>query len=328
MKERLFSGIRPSGTLHIGNYLGAIRNWVDLQDRYDCIFSIVDYHAITTKYDTKKLAGLTFDMAVDIIASGVDPKKSVLFPQSRVSEHTEMAWVLSSVTPMGDLSRMTQFKEKSESMKTVNSGLFIYPVLMAADILLYGAEHVPVGDDQLQHLELTREIARRFNHQYDASVLKEPRSVLTPTPRIMGLDGKKKMSKSLDNCIFIRDSRDEIMKKLRPAFTDENRKRLSDPGNPDICNIFSMHQGFTPQDKIDDIDGKCRSASIGCGDCKKILCDHMADHLEPIQARIRELESEPSLIEEIFDAGTTAAKSIASDRMSKVRKMLGMYNKQ
>src|SRR5690349_15174958 len=246
--SRIFSGIQPSGELHIGNYLGAVKNWVQLQHRYECVFCVVDYHAITGQYEPADLRQRTFEMAVSLLAAGLDPDKCTLFVQSMVPEHTELAWILNSVTPLGELERQTQFKEKSQRQESVSAGLLNYPILQAADILLYRADQVPVGEDQLQHLELSRVVARRWNAQYapDEAFFPEPQAVLTPTRRIMGLDGQAKMSKSMGNTIGLLDTPDEIWAKLRPAVTDPKRVKKTDPGTPEVCNIYHLHRAFSP----------------------------------------------------------------------------------
>lgn len=253
MKKRLFSGIQPSGEVHIGNYLGAIKNWVGMIDRYDCIFCIVDYHAITVEYDPKEMQNRIINAAAVNIAAGLDPNKCILFVQSHVPEHTELAWILNTVTPMGHLERMTQFKDKAKQHRdNINAGLFTYPVLQAADILVYKAEAVPIGEDQVQHIELAREIARKFNSRY-GEIFPDPKEILSDAPRIMGIDGKTKMSKSRDNYISLVESSESIWKKLSTAVTDENRKRRTDPGNPEICNLFTLHKHYSSIEQIERI---------------------------------------------------------------------------
>lgn len=325
MKPYLFSGIQPSGEIHIGNYCGAIRNWVRLLDEYESLFCIVDYHAITIEYDIAQMRRRIHDAARVNIACGLEPERCVLFVQSSVPEHTELAWVLSTVTPMGDLSRMTQFKEKSrQHEENINAGLFTYPVLQAADILLYKAKAVPVGEDQIQHVELTREIARKFNARF-GEVFPEP-AQLVPTDgaRIMGLDGKSKMSKSLNNYIGVLESPDQIWKKLAPALTDENRKRRTDPGNPDICNIYSLHKSFSPADTVSTVDRECRVAGIGCVDCKKMLHQNVVSALAPIQEKAAALAAEPDAVEAVLESGARRAREIATRTMAEVRSAVGI----
>ena len=278
---RIYSGIQPTGEIHIGNYLGAISNWVRLIPQYDCIYCVVDYHAITIEYDPEEMSSAILDTAMIGIACGLDPEKCTLFVQSHVPETTELAWVFNTVTSMGALERMTQFKDKSsQHQQNINAGLFTYPVLQAADILGPKANGVPVGDDQAQHLELTREIARRFNYLY-GETFPEAQTLYSPSPRIMGLDGQFKMSKSRENYISMKDEPDTIRKKLSTAFTDPDRKRRSDPGNPDICNLFTLHNSFSTDDQVAMIDTECRNAGIGCVDCKKVLADNMIAEIDP-----------------------------------------------
>ena len=320
--KRLFSGIQPSGELHLGNYLGAVRNWVRLQSEYECLFCIVDYHAITQPYEPKEMSQRAFDMAVGLLAAGLDPAKCTLFRQSDVPGHTELAWVLSSVTPMGELGRMTQFKEKSEQHQSVNAGLFTYPVLQAADILLYKAEVVPVGEDQLQHLELSREICRHFNSKF-GKLFPEPATLLSEVPRLMGLDGKKKMSKSLGNTIALLETKEAAWEKLRPAVTDEQRKRRTDPGRPEVCNIFTLHKAFSSKDQIAATDQDCRSAAIGCVDCKKALLESLDAALAPIRERAKDLAAHPERVKEVLDAGAERCRRIAAGTLREVRERMG-----
>jgi tryptophanyl-tRNA synthetase len=322
--NRVFSGIQPSGEITIGNYLGAIRNWTRLLDSYDSIFCVVDQHAITVPYDPAGFPKRVLDAAATNIAAGLDPKRCTLFVQSRVPEHTELAWYLNTVTPMGDLGRMTQFKEKSKQHReNVNVGLFGYPVLQAADILLYKANRVPVGEDQIQHVELCREIARKFNARF-GEVFPEPEVILSPTPRIMGLDGKSKMSKSMKNYIAVTEEPASIWTKLSTALTDENRKRRTDPGNPEICNVFTLHKSFSPAEKVAEIDVECRRAGIGCVDCKKTLAANMTLELDPIRARFAELASRPDEVREALEAGAARCRGIASATIEEVRKAMGL----
>lgn len=277
----VLSGVQPTGHAHLGNYLGAFRNWLDLQSEHRCFYCIVDLHALTTSPDPDELRVATYRMAETFLAIGLDPEHSTLFRQSDVPEHAELAWILQCLTPMGDLSRMTQFKDKSASQpKNINAGLFTYPVLQAADILLYRPRMVPVGDDQLQHLELTREIARRFNRRY-GDYLPEPEALLTKAPRILGLDGENKMSKSLNNEVPLMATHEEIGKRIATAVTDPQRIRRDDPGNPEVCNVFSLHGHFTESARCSAIDQDCRGGSIGCVDCKRELADSIASALLP-----------------------------------------------
>jgi tryptophanyl-tRNA synthetase len=322
---RIFSGIQPSGELHIGNWLGAVQNWVNLQLTYDGIFCVVDLHAITGKYDAATLASRTREMALGLLACGIDPARSVLFVQSHVAEHSELQWLLNTVTPIGELERMTQFKDKSQRFESVPAGLLNYPVLMAADILLYRAEFVPVGEDQTQHLELTREVARRWNAKFGggADYFPEPQPLLTEAKRIMGLDGQAKMSKSLGNTIGLLDSPEEIWQKLRPAKTDPARVTRKDPGNPDICNLYYLHKYFSPPATIAEVADNCRGAKWGCLDCKRVLADNMIRALAPIRERAMSLQARPELVDQILGDGAATAGRIAGETMREVRDRMG-----
>jgi tryptophanyl-tRNA synthetase len=284
--SRIFSGIQPSGSLHIGNYLGAVKNWVDLQHKYESFFCVVDYHAITLPYEPADLRARTADMALSLLAAGLEPTQCTLFVQSMVPEHTELAWIFNTLTPLGELERQTQFKDKASREESVPAGLLNYPVLQAADILLYRADLVPVGEDQVQHLELSREIARKWNARFDVRLGKsmlrtgeleppgffpEPKALLTPAKRIMGLDGQAKMSKSLGNTIDLLESPESVWEKLRPAVTDPARVRRSDPGTPEVCNIYHLHKALSPPATVDHVAVQCRTAGWGCLDCKKVL---------------------------------------------------------
>ncbi len=320
----VFSGIQPSGRLHIVNYVGAMKNMIALQDEYFCIYGIVDYHAMTVRFDPKEMEMSIFNAAVDYLAAGIDPEKSILMLQSTVSEHTELAWILNTITPISWLSRVPTFKEKSkENPDYVNMGLFDYPALMAADIILYKAHVVPVGDDQVAHLELTREIVRRFNSSF-GQTFPEPEAKLGEISRILGLEGVNKMSKSLGNCVYLDETKEEIWKKLSTAVTDTNRKKRNDPGNPDICNIFTMHKAFSKQEDIEHCAQGCRTAGIGCLDCKKILLDNMYKELEPIQNKQKELRSKKDYIYEVLRNGKKRAKEIAQKTMDEVYEKIGI----
>jgi tryptophanyl-tRNA synthetase len=322
---RIFSGIQPSGELHIGNWLGAVQNWVNLQQRYDCIYCVVDLHAITGQYDHHSLAERTREMAIGLLASGIDPGRATLFVQSHVPEHSELQWLLNTVTPIGELERMTQFKDKSQRFESIPAGLLNYPVLMAADILLYRADLVPVGEDQTQHLELAREIARKWNAEFGDGddYFAEPTPLLTEAKRIMGLDGQAKMSKSLGNTVGILDTPEAIWQKLRPAVTDPARVRKTDPGTPEICNIFHLHQYFSPPETVAKVADHCRGAKWGCLDCKRELADNMIRALAPIRERALELKSRPGEVEEILAAGAERARAIARETLRQVRDRMG-----
>jgi tryptophanyl-tRNA synthetase len=321
--KRLFSGVQPSGELHIGNYLGAIRNWVTLQESFECIFCVVDYHAITQPYAVEDMAPRIMDAATWILACGVDPEKATLFVQSDVPEHTELAWILNSVATMGDLNRMTQFKEKAEQQASVNAGIFTYPVLQTADIVLYKAERVPVGEDQLQHLELAREIVRSFNARF-GPIFPEPQAHTGTARRIMGLDNQFKMSKSRGNTIALGEASEAVMAKLAPAVTDVNRKRLKDPGDPEKCNVYTLHTHFSPEPVVEDVAAQCRAAGRGCLDCKKILHRHLMDDLAPIQARAAELKAHPERVRDILAAGAEHCRKVAQETLREVREKMGL----
>lgn len=325
---RVFSGIQPSGELHIGNYLGAVQNYVTLQDSYDCIYCIVDLHALTSAgYEPAGLSERTREMALALLAAGIDPDRATLFVQSHVPEHSELMWLLNPVTPLGELERMTQFKDKSASLESIPAGLLNYPILMAADILLYRAEFVPVGEDQVQHLELAREVCRRWNAQYapDAPYLPEPQPLLTAARRIMGTDGDTKMSKSRDNTIAMLATPEEIWQKLRTAKTDPARVTRHDPGTPEICNIYHLHRYFSPPETVELVAENCRGAKWGCIDCKRVLAENMAEALRPIRERAAELRANESMVDEILAAGAERARAIAAETVREVRDRMGFY---
>ncbi len=323
--KRVFSGMRPSGQLHIGNYLGALKNWVELQKKYDCFFCIVDYHAITTPFKPAEMKRNILELAKSYLASGIDPKKSVIFIQSDVSEHAELTWILNTITPIGELKRMTQFKEKSKQYPGyINIALLDYPVLMAADILLYKAEIVPVGEDQLQHLELTRTIARRFNKIF-GQTFPEPKAILTKAPRVMSLtDPTKKMSKTDGEGIALIDSKETIWKKLSTAVTDPARIKRTDPGEPKKCNIYTLHQSFSSKEELDYVADGCRKAKIGCLECKKILAENIAKELAPFRKKYTELSKNEDLVYKILVDGAKRAKKIASQTLIEVKRKIGL----
>src|SRR5438270_44063 len=337
--SRIFSGIQPSGSLHIGNYLGAVRNWVELQHKYESFFCIVDYHAITRPYEPADLRARTAEMALGLLAAGLDPAKCTLFVQSMVPEHTELAWIFNTITPLGELERQTQFKEKASREESVPAGILNYPVLQAADILLYRAELVPVGEDQLQHLELSREIARKWNARFDSpdsheavggenavqrrSFFPEPKGLLTPARRIMGLDGQAKMSKSLGNTVELLEDPKSIWEKLKPAVTDPKRVRRTDPGTPEVCNIYHLHKAFSPPATVEHVAVQCRSAGWGCIDCKKVLHESMERELVPIRARAKEIAANPAKMVDVLETGAEHARSIARETMREVKSKMG-----
>jgi tryptophanyl-tRNA synthetase len=322
--ETVFSGIQPSGELHLGNYLGAVRTWVALQEGYECFYCIVDYHAITQPYEVGEMPRRVREMAADLLACGVDPGRATLFVQSAVPEHTELAWALASVTPFGDLGRMTQFKDKSEHQPdNINAGLFTYPVLQAADILLYGATRVPVGEDQRQHLELAREIVRRFNARF-GDTFAEPQPLLSSTPKILGLDGKAKMSKSLGNTVTLGETDDAVWEKLRTAATDPARVRRSDPGNPLVCNVYTLHRFFSDDARQAEVRAGCTTAGIGCIECKRWLFEGLARDLGRIRARAAALRAGPAEVDRILADGAARARVVARRTMDRVRQRMGL----
>ena len=325
---RTMSGIQPTGNLHIGNYLGALVNWVELQERYEAFFCVVDLHALTQRPEPDALRRAVRELAIGVLASGVDPDRATLFVQSHVPQHTELAWVLTCLTPLGDLNRMTQFKDKSaQQPDNINAGLFTYPILQTADIALYRAEAVPVGEDQEQHLELARETLRRFNHLY-GDTFPEPKTVKSKAPRVLGVDGESKMSKSKNNEIGLFETADETMQKLRSAKTDPARLRRNDPGNPLVCNAFSYHGFFTPDAQRDEIADGCRSARLGCVDCKKMLAANMEAVKGPIRERAAELRQRPGELDEILAAGAEKARRVADETMSMVRERTGLSGRR
>jgi tryptophanyl-tRNA synthetase len=323
--ETVFSGIQPSGGFHIGNYFGAVQNWVELQDKYRCLYCVVDLHALTQSYDTKQMQPRVEALAAELLASGIDPNRSVLFVQSHVPEHSELAWILSTVTPYGELSRMTQFKEKSQKEPdNINAGLMSYPILMAADVLLYRATRIPVGDDQVQHLELAREICRRFNARF-GDIFPEPQPLHTKALRIMGLDGKQKMSKSLGNAVAVSDEPDEIRKKIKNAFTDPTRLKRTDPGHPEACYVCGLQGYFAPPEEVAQYHDNCRNAAWGCVDSKKALAENMVKYLAPIREKAAEWKAHPERIREVLGDGAQTARVLANDTLEKVRAALGLY---
>jgi len=323
---RIFSGIRPTGGLHIGNYLGAVKQWIELEEKNECVFCIVDWHAITTPYDSKELQKNILDTAAVYLAAGINPEKSVIFVQSEVKEHAELAWLLGTITPMGELSRMTQFKDKSKQHADyINAGLFNYPVLMAADILLYKAQGVPVGKDQEQHVELARTIAKKFNQKF-SEVFPEPESLLPKAgAKIMSLtDPKKKMSKSDDpkSCISLFDSPEDITKKIMSAETDSGKEVIYNvtkkPGISNLLTIYSLLSGKTTQEIEKEFKGK------GYGDFKKSLAKVVVDYLEPFRRKQKELQTRDVYVKDILAKGAARAKTIAETTMKEVREKMGL----
>ncbi len=323
MQQRVFSGARPTGRQHLGNYLGALQNWVKLQEEYQCIYCIVDIHALTTLEETGRLQKNIHEMMLDWLAIGIDPGRSILFVQSHVPEVMELHTLLSMITPLGWLLRVPTFKEKARLQpQNINYGLVGYPVLMTADIVLYKAEVVPVGEDQLPHLELAREITRRFNNLF-GNTFPEPEAKLTSFPLILGLNGKEKMSKQLGNDIEIALSDEETIDRVKMAVTDPARRYRNDPGHPDICNIYSLQRYFNPL-QLDEIANQCRSAKIGCVDCKLLLAKEINSSLKPFRERRASLEAKPRYITDVLADGAQRARVIARETIKEVKQRMGL----
>ncbi len=324
-RQRVFSGARPTGRQHLGNYLGAIRNYVDLQEAYDCIYCIVDLHALTTLDTTQSLQENTREMALDWLAAGIRPEQTIVFIQSHVPEVTELHTLFSMVTQLGKLTDLPTFKEKVRLQpQNVNYGLVGYPVLMAADIALYKASFVPVGVDQAPHIEFAREVVRSFNFRYGTRVLVEPEMKITEVPKVLGTDGQQKMSKSLNNHIELAASGDETVQRVMTMVTDPQRVRRTDPGNPEVCNVFSMHRIFSPADQVASIDVECRRAGIGCVDCKKQFAANLNQHLGPFRQKRQALSARPDEIWDILRQGEQRARVIAQATMAEVRDAVGL----
>ncbi len=323
-RKRVLSGIRPTGHPHLGNLVGAWDNWVAMQNEYETFYCVVDWHALTTDYaDTGSIRDCTFEVAMDLLAAGIDPEQSTLFVQSHVPEHAELHLLLSMVVPLPWLERVPTYKEQIEQLaeKDLHTyGFLGYPLLQAADILIYKADFVPVGEDQKPHVELTREIARRFNHFY-GPVFPEPQTKLTPVAKLPGTDGRK-MSKSYGNAIPLSDDEPTIREKLKTMMTDPARKRRSDPGDPALCPVFDLHKAFSSEDTRTWATEGCRSAGIGCIECKKALADHLMERMAPILERRREYLAHPERVWEILRQGAERARRVAQATMQDVRKAL------
>ena len=324
-KGRVFSGARPTGRQHLGNYLGAIKNYVALQDDYDCVYCIVDLHALTTLEQTSQLREWTYDMVLDWLAAGIDPERgTIMFVQSHVPQVTELQTILGMITPLGKLLRLPTYKDKvRQQPDNVNYGLLGYPVLMAADIALYKATVVPVGEDQASHLEITREIVRTFNAHF-GPVLLEPLAKYTETPRVMGIDGVNKMSKSLNNHIELASTGEEIYARVRMMVTDPQRERRTDPGRPEVCNVFSLHKVFTPSEVVQQIDHDCRTAGIGCVECKRRFATTLTDYLAPFRERRAALADKPDCVWQVLHEGARRANVIASQVITEVKQAVGL----
>jgi len=323
MRKRVFSGARPTGRQHLGNYLGAIKNYVALQEKYDCVYCIVDLHALTTHKIKETLQDNIYEMALDWLAAGIDPQRSIIFVQSHVPQVTELHTLLSMITPLGWLMRVPTFKEKARKQpEDVNYGLVGYPVLMTADIILYKAEAVPVGEDQAPHLELAREIVRRFNMLY-GDTFPEPEIKLTDFPLVPGLDGTGKMSKSYDNVIELAATPEETKKKIMTAFTDPSRKRRSDVGHPDVCNVYRLHKFFDTHE-LADLHEKCMTAGIGCVECKALLAESVNKDLASFRARRAEIATRKGYVENVLLDGARRAHIIAEATIREVKDNMGL----
>ncbi|MGD0282990.1 MAG: tryptophan--tRNA ligase [Dissulfurispiraceae bacterium] len=326
-KERVLSGMQASGKLHLGNMVGALKNWVSLQDRFDCFYFIADWHALTTGYaDPSAIKESTADLLVNFIAAGLDPDKSTIFIQSMVPQHAELHLLLSMITPLGWLERVPTYKEKQEQLKEKDLstyGFLGYPVLQTSDIIVYKAKHVPVGIDQMPHLEISREITRRFNYLYATDIFPEPEGLLTEFPKVVGLDGRK-MSKSYGNAIYLSDTPDVVEQKIRTMVTDPARKRRTDKGDPALCPVYDLHKIFSTQEELEFVAHGCRTAEIGCLDCKKILIGNIINYLGPVWKKRDELVSDPGMLFDIARKGSEKARLVAEDTMKVVREIMGL----
>jgi tryptophanyl-tRNA synthetase len=321
VKKRILSGMRPTGPLHLGNLHGALSNWVNMQEQYDCFFFIADWHALTSDYeDTGNISKYVRNMLIDWLSAGLLPDKSTLFIQSLIKEHAELFLILSMITPVPWLERNPTYKDQIVQLdnKDLSTfGFLGYPVLQAADIIMYKAYGVPVGVDQVPHVEITREIARRFNYFY-GDVFPEPESILTQTPKILGID-RRKMSKSYNNAIFLSDSPEEIGAKVAKMLTDPQRARKSDPGNPDVCNVYEFHKLYSDKQTVERINQECRTAEIGCVECKKIMARNLINALEPMREKRAYYETRPQLVDDIIEDGCEKARKVARKTMAEVR---------
>jgi tryptophanyl-tRNA synthetase len=325
-KKRILSGMRPTGPLHLGNLHGALANWVKMQEQYDCFFFIADWHALTSDYeDTTSISGYIRNMLIDWLSAGLSPEKSTLFIQSHIKEHAELFLILSMITPVPWLERNPTYKDQivQLSNKDLSTfGFLGYPVLQAADIIIYKAHGVPVGVDQVPHVEITREIARRFNYFY-GNVFPEPESILTETPKILGID-RRKMSKSYNNAIYFSDSPDEIAASVSKMLTDPQRARKSDPGDPDVCNVYEFHKFYSDTKTVDRINQECRTAKIGCVECKKIMAQNLIKALEPMREKREYYEARPQLVDDIIKDGCDKARRVARRTMAEVRAAINL----
>jgi tryptophanyl-tRNA synthetase len=327
MKERVLSGMQASGKLHLGNLVGALSNWVRLQEEYDCYYFVADWHALTTMYsDPSYIRESTKDILINFLSAGIDPEKCTIFLQSRIPEHAELHLLLSMITPLGWLERVPTYKEKQEELKDRDLstyGFLGYPLLQTADILIYRAKYVPVGIDQVPHLEISREIARRFNYLY-RDTFPEPEALLTEFPKVVGIDGRK-MSKSYDNAIFLSDSPEVVEHKIMTMVTDPARVKRTDPGNPELSPVYQLHKTFSSKEEIEEVARGCITAGIGCIDCKKILLKNIFRVMEPIWKRRNELINNPDMLYDVVKKGTEKAKNAVEETMQLVRDAMGLY---
>ncbi len=327
MKDRVLSGMQASGRLHLGNLIGALSNWVRLQDQYDCHYFVADWHALTTMYaDPSFIRESTKDILINFLAAGLDPEKCTIFLQSRIPEHAELHLLLSMITPLGWLERVPTYKEKQQELKDKDLstyGFLGYPLLQTADILIYRAKYVPVGIDQVPHLEISREIARRFNYLYK-EVFPEPEALLTEFPKVVGVDGRK-MSKSYDNAIFLSDSPEAVQQKIMTMMTDPARVKRTDKGNPELSPVYHLHKVFSSKEEQDEVVKGCITAGIGCIDCKKILLKNIFSILEPIWGKRNELITNPDMLDDIVKRGTEKATKTVEETMQLVRDAMGLY---
>jgi tryptophanyl-tRNA synthetase len=326
-RERVLSGMQSSGKLHLGNLVGALRNWVRLQDRYDCFYFVADWHSLTTGYaDTSGIKESAKDLLINFLAAGLDPEKCTIFIQSRILEHAELHLLLSMITPLGWLERVPTYKEKQQELKEkdlATYGFLGYPLLQTADIIIYRAKYVPVGVDQVPHLEISREIARRFNNIYK-EIFPEPEALLTEFPKVVGVDGRK-MSKSYDNAIYLSDEPKTVEQKIRTMMTDPARVKKTDKGDPELSPVYQLHKIFSSKEEQEEVADGCRTAGIGCIDCKKILIKNLFKVMEPIWTKRNELRNNPDLLNDVADRGTAKAKKVTEETMLLVRKAMGLY---
>jgi tryptophanyl-tRNA synthetase len=326
-KERVLSGMQSSGKLHLGNLVGALSNWVRLQDTYDCYYFIADWHSLTTGYaDPSEIKGSTSDLLINFLAAGLDPEKCTIFIQSKVLQHSELHLLLSMITPLGWLERVPTYKEKQQELKDRDLstyGFLGYPLLQTADIIIYRAKYVPVGIDQVPHLEISREIARRFNHLYK-EIFPEPEALLTEFPKVVGTDGRK-MSKSYDNAVYLSDSPEEVEQKIRTMVTDPARVKKTDAGNPELSPVYQLHKVFSSKQEQEQVAIGCRTAGIGCIECKKILIQNVFTVMEPIWKKRNELIHHPEILQDVVGKGTEKARKVAEETMHLVREAMGLY---